>query len=313
MVRWLSFPSIPCRDLANVWILGTHRLACGDATSKADVDRLLKGTRPHLMVTDPPYGVDYDPRWRHETKVNQFTASVRAVGQVLNDERAEWSEAWKLFPGDVCYAWHASLRVIPAATGLLKAGFELRAHIVWAKQQASISRGDYHWQHEPCWYAVRKGRPSHWNGDRKQKTIWQIASINPLGGGGRGMDIKLGHGTQKPIETMRLPIVNSSAPGDSVYDPFVGSGTTIMAAETVGRRCYAMDVDPSYVDVCIRRWQDYAKREAALEGDGRTFAAVSRAKARAVPPAQPKRKAAPAGMRRRFSTALTRRADQPAR
>ena len=129
-----------------------------------------------------------------------------------------------------------------------------------------LSRGDYHWQHEPCWYAVREKATGHWTGDRKQTTVWNIAS--------RDQDAATIHGTQKPVECMRRPMLNNSSPGQVVYEPFAGSGTSIIAAETCGRPCFAMELDPAYVDVAVLRWQAFSGSTAILDGDGRTFAEV---------------------------------------
>ena len=148
---------------------------------------------------------------------------------------------------------------------LIEAGFSIRAQIIWAKERLVIGRGDYHWQHEPCWYAVR--RKGNWTGDRKQTTLWTIAS--------GGQDTDTVHGTQKPVECMRRPMLNNTEPGDAVYDPFLGSGTTLIAAESCGRLCRAMEVDPRYVDVAVRRWQAFTGKVVTLDSDGRTFEALS--------------------------------------
>ena len=160
--------------------LGPHRLLCGDATSADDVDRVLAGVPPALMTTDPPYGVAYEPRWRHEA----YPAQRTAVGAVANDDRVDWTAAWSLFPGDVAYVWHAGLHAGAVAAHLMAAGFELRSQIVWVKQHFALSRGHYHWQHEPAWYAVRRGASAHWCGDRTQRTVWDLPNLNPLGGQG---------------------------------------------------------------------------------------------------------------------------------
>ena len=128
-----------------------------------------------------------------------------------------------------------------------------------------IGRGDYHWQHEPCWYAVRK--KGNWTGDRKQTTLWTISN--------RDQDAETTHGTQKPVECMRRPILNNSEPGETVYDPFLGSGTTLIAAETTGRVCLAMELDPLFVDLAIRRWQAFTGNEATLQSDGRSFNVIA--------------------------------------
>jgi DNA modification methylase len=213
------------------------------------------------MVTDPPYGVAYDPAWRHRLGVNVS----KRTGKVLNDDRADWREAWLLFSGDVAYVWHGALHATTVAESLVAAGFAIRSQIIWAKERLVIGRGDYHWQHEPCWYAVRK--KGHWAGDRKQTTLWQIAS--------RDQDAETVHGTQKPVECMRRPILNNSSPGQTVYEPFLGSGTTVIAAETVGRACLAMELNPAYVDVSLQRWQAFTGRKAELAGRSATFEDVA--------------------------------------
>lgn len=145
-------------QLGQVWQLGRHRLACGDCTDAAVVDRVLAGVKPHLMVTDPPYGVEYDANWRNEAdRANGKAYGARAVGKVENDDRSDWREAWALFPGDVAYVWHAGRFAADVQQSLAVCNFEIRSQIIWAKPRFAISRGHYHWQHEPCWYAVRKG------------------------------------------------------------------------------------------------------------------------------------------------------------
>lgn len=256
-------PTIPVTRSGDLWLLGKHRLLCGDATSADDVGRLLAGAVPHLMVTDPPYGVEYDPAWRNEAGVS---ATAR-TGRVSNDDRADWREAWALFPGDVAYVWHAGVHARTVAESLEASGLMIRSQIVWAKPRFVLGRGDYHWQHEPCFYAVRKGANGHWQGARDQSTLWTIGS-------GGDEDEATTHGTQKPVECMRRPIVNNSKRGDLVYEPFAGSGTTIVAAESVGRVCLAMEIDPRYCDVIVERWQAFTGSPAILYGDDRSFADV---------------------------------------
>jgi DNA modification methylase len=255
-------PPTPVSRVGDLWLLGRHRLLCGDSTCSDDVNRCLTGITPHLMVTDPPYGVNYTPEWR--TKLANDPEGL-ATGTVMNDDRANWQEAWTLFPGDVAYVWHASLQTPDAAASLVNAGFALRSQIVWDKTRLVIGRGDYHWQHEPCWYAVRKGKTGHWSGDRKQTTVWSISHLKS----------ETGHGTQKPIECMKRPIENNSSPGQAIYEPFCGSGTTIIAAEMTGRICHAIDLDPSYVDVAVGRWQAFTGETAILEENGRSFAEIA--------------------------------------
>lgn len=252
-------PAIPVSMEGDVWLLGKHRIVCGSSTDAGTVAKVLNGVEPHLMVTDPPYGVAYDPSWREDAGV---AGGDYAKGRVLNDDRADWREAWALFPGDVAYVWHAGLFAGVVGDSLTTTGFKLRSQIVWDKGQLVLSRGDYHWQHEPCWYAVREGRTGRWAGDRKQVTVWQIDKPRKS---------ETGHSTQKPVECMKRPIENNSSPGQAVYEPFSGSGTTIIAAEMTGRHCYAIELNPAYVDVAVKRWQDFTGKQATLEDDGRTF------------------------------------------
>ena len=538
-------PEVTVSRLGDLWCLGPHRLLCGDATDAECVTRLLNGVTPHLMATDPPYGVDYDPDWRNRAGA----AQTRRTGKVLNDHRADWRDAWALFPGDVAYVWHGALHATTVAESLTACGFDIRSQIIWAKERHVLSRGHYHWQHEPCqpagtlvqkvvergagsqpaqieevpieslqagdhvlsynsyesvirrrgrkitrigsrpylgmmhticaagrvtratpehrfsarldpgaadkqvvylmrrgdwwrvgrvtlfnsrgfglatrladnkaeeawivsvhdtavtaqcaeqvlscrygiptthwevddwslqrgtqrspemiagihdcldmsalearaslllrdhgldranplisskdqaifsrratrliracnlfagilqipmpttgeefewvtvsgndaapfsgpvwsmdvekdqhyvadglvthncWYAVRG--TGHWSGDRKQSTLWSIPS--------RDQDASTTHGTQKPIECMRRPMLNNSSPGQAVYEPFSGSGSSIIAAESCGRISLAMELNPAYVDVAVLRWQTFAGQVARLDGDGRTF------------------------------------------
>ena len=550
-------PEDPISRPGDLWVLGNHRLICGDATVATDVERLLGTVKPLLMVTDPPYGVEYDPSWRNKAGA----AETKRTGKVLNDDRADWREAWALFPGDVAYVWHGALHAATVAESLEMSGFNVRSQIIWAKERLVLSRGDYHWQHEPCqpagtmvqkvtergsgsqpaqiedvpietlkvgdfvvsynsyesvvrrrgrqitrfgerqfdglmhtisaagrvtratpehrfsvrlnpdaadkhvvylmrrgdwwrvgrvrlfnsrgfglatrladnkgeeawiisvhdtaceaqcaeqilsckygiptthwevdawvkapgrvrtaemisdiyaslnlsalvaratlllcdrrlerslpfivdserlmfsrkatrliracnlfaeimqiprptvadefewvavtgndatpfsgpvysmdvdkdqhyvadglvthncWYAVKKTGKGHWAGDRKQTTLWQISS--------RDQDSVTIHGTQKPVECMRRPILNNSSPGQAVYEPFMGSGTTLIAAESTGRVCYGSELSPAYVDVAVMRWQKITGEKAILDGDGRSFDEIKEEKAAA--------------------------------
>lgn len=257
-------PIDPVTRPGDLWVLGRHRLLCGDATVAVDVELLLSGAVPHLMVTDPPFGVNYDPSWRKEAGVSTSSRT----GKVANDDRADWRDAWSLFPGDVAYVWHAGVHASTVADSLVASGFGIRSQIIWAKPRLVLSRGHYHWQHEPCWYAVREGATGHWQGARDQTTIWMI------GNGNQGEDDATVHGTQKPVECMRRPMLNNSATGSWVYEPFSGSGTSIIAAETTGRSCFAMELDPRYCDIAVERWQNFTGRKAVLEGSGLNVADV---------------------------------------
>lgn len=239
----------------DVWVLDKHRIICGSSTDADTVAKVLNGVEPHLMVTDPPYGVSYDPTRTSNNKAK--------AGKVLNDDRADWSEAWALFPGDVAYVWHAPGPLqVSVYESLAGTGFEPRQHIIWAKDRFTLGRSNYQYQHEPCWYAVKSKAAGHWNGDRTQTSVWTIKARED---GGHG------HGTQKPVECMRRPIVNNSSPGQAVYEPFSGSGTTIIAGEMTGRHVYAIELNPAYVDVAVKRWQTFSGKQATHAETGLTF------------------------------------------
>lgn len=273
----------------DTWILGGHRLTCGDSTKADTVSRALGGLKPHLMVTDPPYGVNYDAAWRGKAGVGSKGA---AVGKVMNDGRADWSAAWALFPGVVAYVWHGGLHSSTVEQSLQAAKFQVRSQIIWVKTRPVLSRGAYHWQHEPAFYAVQpgaddrfapehevgsyavqKGETAQWSGDRKQSTVWFIEHIRS----------ETGHSTQKPVACMQRPIENNSKPGEPVYEPFSGSGTTLIAAEITGRRCLALELSPLYVDVAVRRWQAFTGKSATLESSGATFEAVTAERLKTAP------------------------------
>lgn len=262
-----STPDVPVRAVTregDVWILGNHRILCGDSTVATDVEKCLNGVKPHLMVTDPPYGVNYDANWRNEAdRKNGKPYGGRAIGKVENDGRADWSEAYALFPGDVAYVWHpAGALQMTFYQSLEACGFEVRMQIIWAKSHFPIGRGNYHVQHEPCWYAVKQKANGKWQGDRSQSTLWKID---------KPQKSETGHSTQKPIECMRRPICNNSSPGQAVYEPFSGSGTTIMAGELTGRHIHAIELNPQYVDVAVERWQNFTGQQAIHEDTGKTF------------------------------------------
>ena len=227
--------------------------------------RLLAGATPCLMVTDPPYGVNYQPAFRHQAYPRQRTA----VGRVTNDTQADWAAAYALFPGDIAYVWHAALFADVVMAGLRQAEFEVRSQIVWAKPTFVLGRGAYHWQHEPAWYAVRQGRGAPWYGGRAQSTVWEVPNLNAIGGSRTGANTPTGHATQKPVRVFEIPILNHTTAQDAVYDPFVGSGTTLIAGDKLGRPTYAMDVDPIYVEVARRRWEAFTGQTAVRLATGR--------------------------------------------
>ena len=241
--------------LGELYLLGNHRLVCGDATDARHVHLLLGLEIPFMLVTDPPYGIEYEPNWRADASEAGYLdrGGTRRSLPVPNDDRADWTPAWRLFAGDVAYVWHASLRAHEVRQSLQAAGFDIRAQIVWAKTHFPIGRGHYHWRHELLWYAVRQKATARWCGDRTQSTVWNIGLDESVPGA---------HSTQKPVECMIRPIQNHGQPGDGIYDPFVGTGTTIIACQMAGRRCFAMDINPQFVQICINRWEAFTGLKA---------------------------------------------------
>lgn len=251
----------------DLWCMQDHRLLCGDSTSKEDVDRLLAGKSPHLLLSDQPFGVGYSPSWRTTDvpQVGKFKSPNRSHATVKNDDRADWREAWALFAGDVAYVWHDGSN--PAATQLaLEAcAFEIRSQIIWRKTSMVVGRGHYHYAHESCFYAVRKGKNGHWVGDRKQTTVWDIDAPKRA---------ETGHGTQKPVECMARAVRNNSAVGDVIYEPFSGSFTTGIACHENKRVCLAMEIEPRWVDAGVLRWERFTGLKATLAETGETFEEV---------------------------------------
>ena len=206
-------PAVPVSQHGDLWHLGPHRLLCGSATDPADVARLLGGVRPHLMVCDPPFGVRYDPPGATRAGLS----ATKRTGKVLNDDRADWREAWALFPGEVAYVWHGALHATTVAESLEACGFSIRSQIIWAKERLVLSP-----RRLPLAARARLVR-----GERARATGTATAG-RPRSGRSRAatrMPTTV-HGTQKPVEAMRRPMLNNSAPGQPVYEPFSGSGTS---------------------------------------------------------------------------------------
>lgn len=239
--------------LGDVFELNNHRLVCGDSSDKEYVDKCLNKNSPILMVTDPPYGVEYDAAWRKKAG-----KGCGASGKVANDDKTDWTLTYELFPGNIAYVWHADRFTSEIADNLKHSDFNIICQIIWAKQHFALSRGDYHWQHEPCWYAVRKDAQHNWQGSRKETTIWEIANLNAFGG--EKDDERTSHSTQKPIECMAKPIRNNTKAGEGVYDPFCGSGTTLIAAEMLNRQAFCIELSPAYCDIIVKRWVDHMKK-----------------------------------------------------
>lgn len=241
--------------LGDMYELGDHLLICGDSTDPSTVSRILDNREVVLMVTDPPYGVNYDPAWR-----DKAGKGCRAKGKVQNDDKADWRLTYSLFTGSIAYVWHGGKHSALVASNLEDCQYEITNQIIWSKQHFAISRGDYHWKHEPCWYAVKKGHNHNWKAGRKETTVWDIANLNSFGKS-KDEDERTDQSTQKPLECMGRPIQNHTDAGDWVYDPFLGSGTTLIAAEKLGRKCLGVELSPAYCDMIVKRYKNFMNKK----------------------------------------------------
>jgi DNA modification methylase len=278
----LEPPANPVTVSGDVWLWGPHRLMCGDATSPEAVATLLGEHKPSLMVTDPPYGIELDSEWRDRAGLNgcgpaeasymRKRTEGHTATTISGDDRADWSAAFELVPSlQIAYVFHASIFTREVLDGLLRIGFLYPQQIIWNKGRTVLTRTHYWYQHEPAWYVRKKNAP--WFGKAgENSTIWDSPSPKFIIGGSD--EEKFDHPTQKPVELMRRPILNHTKRGELVYDPFLGSGTTLAAAEATQRVCYGIELDAKYCDVTVLRWQQQSGKKAMLEGDGRTFAEI---------------------------------------
>ena len=251
-------PAEPITKPGDLWVLGEHRLLCGDSTKAEDVERLMAGAKAGMMVTDPPYGVNYDESWR-ECRAADFGGHIK--GRLQNDDISDWSSTYKTWMPTVVYVWHADAYSHIVRAGLESSECDVRQQIIWRKPFGILSRCHYNFQHEPCWYAVKKGCTANWIGKTTETTVWDATSPNhPMA---PDDDMRTIHPTQKPVEVMARAIRNHDFP--IIADPFLGSGTTLIAAEQLGRKCYGMEISPAYCDVIVKRWETLTGKKATLE------------------------------------------------
>lgn len=241
----------------------THRLLVGDATDREDVGRLMAEERAQLAFLDPPYCVDYEGYTADKLKIQGDRMPLEQFCQFLRT--AFGCLRWALQATASVYVCHASRYQREVQNALEAAGFEIRCQIIWAKNTFAWGFGRYKFQHEPIFYGHVAGQQDPWYGDKSQSTLWEEnkPAANRL------------HPTMKPVELVERALVNSSRKGDVVLDLFGGSGSTLIAAEKLGRKARLMEIDPRYADVIIRRWQEHSGKGAILVGDGRTFRQVS--------------------------------------
>ena len=254
-------PITPVSKPGDVWIMGQHRLLCGDSTDAASYTLLMAGEKAAMTFTDPPYGVNY---------ANSAKDKMRGTNRpILNDNLGEDFEPFlkaALTPmiahcqGAIYIAMSSSV-LDTLQSAFRAAGGKWSTFIIWAKNTFTLGRSDYQRQYEPILYGWPEGATRHWCGDRNQGDVWHFNKprVNDL------------HPTMKPVELVERAIRNSSRPGDVVLDPFGGSGTTLIAAEKSGRQARLIELDPKYVDVIVRRWQEYAGAQAVRESDGVRF------------------------------------------
>jgi len=247
----------------DLWVLGNHRLLCGDATVQADVDRLMAGAAADLVFTDPPYNVDYEGYTEDRLKIKGDRMSDADFKKFLEAAFRSCQAAVK--PGASLYVCHSSSWQREFQNSMETAGFEVRCQIIWAKNTFAWGWGRYKFQHEPLFYAHVAGQKDPWYGDKSQSTLWEEKkpAANRI------------HPTTKPVELIERALLNSSKAGDIVLDLFGGSGSTLIACERRNRNSRLMEIDPKYADCIVRRYQEYAGKEAVLEGDGRTFNEVA--------------------------------------
>ncbi len=242
----------------DLWILGKHRLLCGDSTSIEAVERLMAGQKADLVFTDPPYNVDYEGYTEERLTIQGDFMDATRFSEFLRDTFVSLRSATKTEAS--LYVCHSSSWQREFQKALEEAGFEVRCQIIWAKNTFAWGFGRYKFQHEPIFYAHVTGETDAWYGDKSQSTLWQEKkpAANRL------------HPTMKPIELIERGLVNSSQAGDLVVDLFGGSGSTLIACEKTGRMARLMELDPKYCDVIVRRWQDFTGKRAHLE-NGCTF------------------------------------------
>ena len=243
----------------DLWILGNHRLLCGDSTSIDAVKRLMDGHKADLVFTDPPYNVDYEGYTEEKLKIEGDKMSPEEFREFLGSVFSSY--VWALKPGASMYVCHPSSWQREFQGALELSDFELRCQIIWAKNTFSWGFGRYKFQREPIFYCHRKGQTDPWYGDKSQSTLWQEKkpAANRL------------HPTMKPVELIERALINSSKTGDLVLDLFGGSGSTMIASEKNRRHARLMELDPKYCDVIVRRWQEFTGEPVHLE-NGRIFA-----------------------------------------
>jgi len=252
-------PAEPVTVLGDVWVMGNHRLMCGDSTSIAELEKLAAGQRVDMWLTDPPYNVAYEGGTKEKLTIQNDSMGDDQFRQFLRDSYVAADAVMK--PGAVFYIWHADSEGYNFRGAAKDAGWVVRQCLIWKKSSLVMGRQDYHWKHEPCLYGWKEGAGHLWATDRKQTTILEFDKPSRNGE----------HPTMKPVALFEYQLLNNTKGGDIVLDSFGGSGTTMIAAEKNGRYSRLMELDPKYCDVIITRWQDFTGQKAVHEATGKTF------------------------------------------
>ena len=250
--------------------MGKHRVMCGSSTSIETVEALCAGQAVDMWLTDPPYNVAYTGKTKDALKIENDSMSDGDFRQFLADAYIAADAVMKA--GAVFYIWHADLEGFNFRGAAMDAGWQVRQCLIWKKQTLVMGRQDYHWKHEPCLYGWKEGAGHLWAADRKQTTILEFDRPSRSGE----------HPTMKPVALFEYQMLNNTKGGDIILDSFGGSGTTLIAAEKNGRIARIMELDPKYVDVIVKRWQEFTGRKATLEATGATFEEIAADTTRAV-------------------------------
>ena len=252
-------PAVPRSVLGDVWLCGKHRVMCGDSTSVDDLAKLADGALVDMWLTDPPYNVAYEGGTKEKLTIKNDSMSDNQFRQFLRDAYTAADTVMK--PGAVFYIWHADSEGYNFRGAAKDAGWTVRQCLIWKKSSMVLGRQDYQWKHEPCLYGWKDGAAHTWASDRKQTTILEFEKPSRNGE----------HPTMKPVALFEYQLLNNTKGEDAVLDSFGGSGTTMIAAEKNGRIARLMELDPRYVDVIVKRWQDYTGKKATREADGVAF------------------------------------------
>ncbi|MBX9678682.1 MAG: DNA modification methylase, partial [Gemmataceae bacterium] len=234
----------------DLWLLGDHRLLCGDSTKAEDVARLMAGQEADLFLSDPPYNVAYVGKTKDALTIENDSMEAAEFRAFLV---AAFAQAFSVMkPGAAFYIWHADSEGYNFRGAVHDCGQSVRQCLIWKKQALVLGRQDYHWIHEPCLYGWKEGAAHSWYADRKQTTVLEFDRPN-------ANDV---HPTMKPVAMFAYQIGNSTASQALVFDPFLGSGTTLIACEQLGRRCFGMELSPQYCDVIVKRWEQFTGKKA---------------------------------------------------